>query len=178
MRAGGPGPLRAREYEKDQVVTRSPARQCYYTILRFKMASAGFDLQRFQLWGSACSLSSSLSFFCLTQRRGERRGLVNEDSVPQNRDIFLFSGNHSASPLFLKSVSIIPFSPIRQAEGTPAMLMQSLCLSSRVSEDRLQAAGVDKRQVLFKMAGHQCGRRISAALFEWTSWQQGAPLNT
>ena len=116
--------------------------------------------------------------FCLTQRRGERRGLVNEDSVPQNRDIFLFSGNHSASPLFLKSVSIIPFSPIRQAEGTPAMLMQSLCLSSRVSEDRLQAAGVDKRQVLFKMAGHQCGRRISAALFEWTSWQHDALLNT
>jgi hypothetical protein len=35
-----------------------------------------------------------------------------------------------------------------------------------------------KYAALIKMDGRQCGRRISAALFEWTSWQQGAPLNT
>ena len=43
-RAAGPGPLRAREYHKEQLAVRFPARQCYYTIPRFKMASAGFDL--------------------------------------------------------------------------------------------------------------------------------------
>ena len=42
LRAAGPRPSCTREYGKDQVVMRSPARHCNYTKPRFIMASAGF----------------------------------------------------------------------------------------------------------------------------------------
>ena len=41
-RAAGPRPSSTREYGKDQVVMRSPARHENYTTPRFKMASAMF----------------------------------------------------------------------------------------------------------------------------------------
>ena len=41
-RAAGPGPSCAREYGKDQIVMRFPARHENYTTPRFEMASAGF----------------------------------------------------------------------------------------------------------------------------------------
>ena len=53
-----------------------------HIILGVSDSSKGLRIQRFQLWGSACSLLSSPSFFCLTQRRGERRGLVAMQAAP------------------------------------------------------------------------------------------------
>ena len=43
-RAAGPGPSSTREYHKEQLAVRFPARQCNYTILRFKMASGEWGM--------------------------------------------------------------------------------------------------------------------------------------
>ena len=62
-----PGRLAPRSMEKINVV-QFPAGQLNCITFALLPSNSKILEQRSQLWGSACSLSSSPSFFCLTQR--------------------------------------------------------------------------------------------------------------